>query len=186
PGDTVLIHTAAAGVGIILCQWSHHLGATVLGTVGSPAKAQRATAHSVATPERAKGARAHGCDPPILYREQDFVDATRKIVAAGVDVVFDGVGKDTFVRSLGCVRPFGLMVNYGNASGHVPPFELLMLARGSVSICRPGVSSFTRDVPTMRKAAAELFDLVRKGALRIEIGRTIALKDAAEAHRDLE
>ena len=172
PDDTVLIHTAAAGVGIILCQWSHHLGATVLGTVGSP--------------EKAKVARAHGCDHPILYREQDFVDATKKIVAAGVDVVFDGVGKDTFVRSLGCVRPFGLMVNYGNASGHVPPFELLMLARGSVSICRPGVSSFTRDVPTMRKAAAELFDLVRKGALRIEIGRTIALKDAAEAHRDLE
>lgn len=171
-GDSVLIHTAAAGVGIILCQWAHHLGATVLGTVGSP--------------EKARVAQAHGCDHTILYREQDFVEATKKIVPKGVDVVFDGVGKDTFVRSLGCVRPFGLMVNYGNASGHVPPFELLMLARGSVSICRPGVSSFTRDVPTMRQAAAELFDLVRKGALKIEIGRTVPLKDAAEAHRDLE
>jgi NADPH2:quinone reductase len=171
-GDSVLIHTAAAGVGIILCQWSKHLGATVIGTVGSP--------------EKARVAREHGCDHTILYRDQDFVEATKKIVPKGVSVVFDGVGKDTFVRSLGCVEPFGLMVNYGNASGHVPPFELLMLARGSVSICRPGVSSFTRDVPTMRQAAAELFELVRNGALKIEIGRTIPLKDAAEAHRDLE
>ena len=96
PGATVLIHTAAAGVGIILSQWSKHLGATVLGTVGSP--------------QKARIAQAHGCDHPILYREQDFVEAARKIVPGGVDVVFDGVGKDTFVRSLGCVRPFGLMV----------------------------------------------------------------------------
>jgi NADPH2:quinone reductase len=157
---------------MILCQWAKHLGATVLGTVGSP--------------QKARIAQAHGCEHPILYREQDFVEAARKIVPGGVDVVFDGVGKDTFVRSLGCVRPFGLMVNYGNASGHVPPFELLMLARGSVSICRPGVSSFTRDVPTMRRAAAELFELVRSGVLKIEIGRTHPLKDAAEAHRDVE
>jgi len=172
PGDSVLIHTAASGVGIILAQWSKHLGATVIGTVGSA--------------EKAAIAREHGCDHPILYRETDFVAATRAIVPQGVSVVFDGVGKDTFVRSLGCVRPFGLMVNYGNASGHVPPFELLLLARGSVSICRPGVSSFTRDVPTMRQAAAELFDLVRSGALRIEVGRTYPLKDAAQAHRDVE
>jgi len=172
PGDSVLIHTAAAGVGILLCQWSKHLGATVLGTVGSP--------------EKARIARAHGCDHTILYRELDFVEETKKLVPEGVSVVFDGVGKDTFVRSLGCVRPFGLMVNYGNASGHVPPFELLLLARGSVSICRPGVSSYTRDVPTMRRAAAELFELVRQGALKIEIGRTYPLKDAAAAHRDLE
>jgi NADPH:quinone reductase len=172
PGDSVLIHTAAAGVGIILSQWSKHLGATVLGTVGSP--------------DKARIAQAHGCDHPILYRDQDFVAEAKKLVPAGVSVVFDGVGKDTFVRSLGCVRPFGLMVNYGNASGHVPPFELLLLARGSVSICRPGVSSYTRDVPTMRRAAAELFELVRSGALKIEIGRTHPLKDAIEAHRDLE
>ncbi len=172
PGDSVLIHTAAAGVGIILCQWSKHLGATVLGTVGSP--------------EKAEIARAHGCDHPILYRETDFVAEANRLVPGGVSVVFDGVGKDTFVRSLGCVQPFGLMVNYGNASGHVPPFELLLLARGSVSICRPGVSSYTRDVPTMRRAAAELFELVRSGVLTIEIGRTHALADAAEAHRDLE
>jgi len=171
-GDTVLIHTAAAGVGMILCQWAKHLGATVLGTVGSE--------------EKAKIAKAHGCDHTILYREKDFVEETKKIAPGGVDVVFDGVGKDTFVKSLECTRPFGLMVNYGNASGHVPPFELLLLARGSVSICRPGVSSYTRDVATMRKAAAELFELVRTGALRIEIGRTYKLEDAATAHRDLE
>jgi NADPH2:quinone reductase len=172
PGDTVLIHTAAAGVGLILCQWSKHLGATVLGTVGSP--------------EKAAFARAHGCDHTILYREADFVAATNALVPGGVSVVFDGVGKDTFVRSLGCVRPFGLMVNYGNASGHVPPFELLLLAKGSVSICRPGVSSFVRDVTTMRKAAAELFDLVKRGVLKIEISHTYALKEAEAAHRDLE
>ncbi len=100
--------------------------------------------------------------------------------------MFDGVGKDTFVRSLGCVRPFGAMVNYGNASGHVPPFELLWLAKGSVTISRPGYSSYARDTTTMQAAAAELFDLVRHGAMRIEIGHTYPLKDAAEAHRDLE
>ena len=104
----------------------------------------------------------------------------------GVSVVFDGVGKDTFVRSLGCVRPFGAMVNYGNASGHVPPLELLLLAKGSVTISRPGYSSYARDVPTMRAGAAELFDLVRRGILKIEIGKTYPLKDAADAHRDLE
>ena len=172
PGDTVLIHTAAAGVGIILCQWAKHLGATVIGTVGSEAKARIAT--------------AHGCDHAILYRERDFVEETLRLVPDGVSVVFDGVGKDTFVKSLGCTRPFGLMVNYGNASGHVPPFELLLLARGSVSICRPGVSSYTRDAKVMRQAAAELFELVKSGALKIEIGRTYRLEDAAQAHRDLE
>jgi NADPH2:quinone reductase len=171
-GDVVLIHGIAGGVGLALCEWSKHLGAIVIGTVGSN--------------EKAALVKAHGCDHTILYRETDFVEATKKIVPDGVDVVFDGVGKDTFVKSLECTRPFGLMVNYGNASGHVPPFELLLLARGSVSICRPGVSSYTRDVTTMRKAAAELFELVRTGALRIEIGRTYKLEDAATAHRDLE
>ena len=172
PGDTVLIHTAASGVGVILCQWSKHLGATVIGTVGSSAKADIA--------------RAHGCDHTILYRDVDFVEETNKLVPGGVSVVFDGVGKDTFVRSLGCVQPFGAMVNYGNASGHVPPFELLLLARKSITISRPGFSSYTRDVPTMRAGAAELFDLVRRRVLTIEIGQTYPLKDAAEAHRALE
>jgi NADPH2:quinone reductase len=173
PGDVILIHAAASGVGLILCQWSKHLGATVIGTVGSLAKAEIA--------------QAHGCDHTILYREVDFVESVRKIVPGGVAAVFDGVGKDTFVQSLGCVRPFGMLVNYGNASGHPPPIDLLQLAkRGSLSVSRPALSSLTADVPSMRAAAAELFDLVRRGALKIAIGCTYALRDAAAAHRDIE
>jgi len=173
PGDAILIHTAASGVGLILCQWSKHLGAIVIGTVGSHAKAQIA--------------QAHGCDHTILYREVDFVDAVRKIVPGGVAAAFVGVGKDTFVPSLGCVRPFGMLVNYGNASGHPPPIDLLQLAkRGSLSVSRPALSSLTADVPSMRAAAAELFDLVGRGALKIAIGRSYALRDAAAAHRDIE
>jgi NADPH:quinone reductase len=172
-GDTVLIHTAAGGVGVILCQWSKHLGATVIGTVGSP--------------EKARIAQAHGCDHAILYREVDFVAAVRAIAPQGVAAVFDGVGKDTFTASLDCVRPFGMLVNYGNASGHPPPLDLLLLAkRGSLSVCRPALSSLTADVPAMRAAAAELFDLVERGILEIEIGRTYPLADAAAAHRDIE
>jgi NADPH2:quinone reductase len=172
-GDTVLLHTAAGGVGLILCQWSKHLGATVIGTVGSPEKAQIAT--------------AHGCDHAVLYREVDFVAAVKAIAPQGVSAVFDGVGKDTFTASLDCVRPFGMLVNYGNASGHPPPIDLLQLAkRGSLSVCRPALSSLTADVAAMRVAAAELFDLVARGILKIEIGRTYALADAADAHRDVE
>jgi NADPH:quinone reductase len=173
PGDTILIHTAAGGVGMILCQWSKHLGATVIGTVGSK--------------EKAEIAKAHGCDHAILYREVDFVAAVKAIVPQGVSAVFDGVGKDTFLASLDCVRPFGMLVNYGNASGHPPPLDLLLLAkRGSLSVCRPALSSLTADVPAMRAAAAELFDLVARGVLDIEIGGTYPLQDAAGAHRDIE
>ena len=173
PGDTILIHTAAAGVGMILCQWSKHLGATVIGTVGSK--------------EKAAIAKAHGCDHAILYREVDFVAAVKAIVPQGVSAVFDGVGKDTFAASLDCVRPFGMLVNYGNASGHPPPLDLLLLAkRGSLSVCRPALSSLTADVPAMRAAAAELFDLVARGVLKIEIGGAYPLQDAAVAHRDIE
>jgi NADPH2:quinone reductase len=173
PGDTILIHAAASGVGLLLVQWAKHLGATVIGTVGTPLKAEVAA--------------AHGCDHTILYREQDFVAAVRAIVSAGVTAVFDGVGKDTFMASLDCVRPFGMLVNYGNASGHVPPVDLLLLAKkGSLSVCRPALSSHIGDVASMRAAAAELFDLVARGVLRIEIGRTYALRDAVAAHRDIE
>jgi NADPH:quinone reductase len=173
PRDAVLIHTAAGGVGMILCQWAKHLGATVIGTVGSPAKAEIA--------------RAHGCDHAVLYREGDFVAAVKAIVPAGVAAVFDGVGKDTFMRSLDCVRRFGMLVNFGNASGHPPPIDLLQLAkRGSLSVCRPALSSLTADVPAMRAAATELFDLVARGVLEIEVGGVYALKDAARAHRDIE
>jgi NADPH:quinone reductase len=173
PNEPLLVHTAAGGVGTILCQWSKHLGAIVIGTVGAQAKAQIA--------------KAHGCDHTILYRDVDFVAAVKAIAQQGVAAVFDGVGRDTFVECLDCVRPFGMLVNYGNASGHPPPIDLLQLAkRGSLSICRPALSSFIADVKTMRAAAAELFDLVARGVLTIEISRTYALHDAAKAHRDIE
>src|SRR5207244_3390266 len=111
----------------------------------------------------------------------------KAIAPQGVSAVFDGVGKDTFMASLDCVRPFGMLVNYGNASGHPPPVDLLQLAkRGSLSVCRPALSSLTADVAAMRAAATELFDLVGRGILRIEIGGSYALADAAAAHRDIE
>jgi len=172
-GDTILVHTAAGGVGNILCQWCKHLGVTVIGTVGSAEKAQIA--------------KAHGCDHTVLYREVDFVPAVKAIVPQGVSAVYDGVGKDTFTASLDCVRPFGMLVNYGNASGHPPPLDLLQLAkRGSLSVSRPALSSLTADGPAMRAAAAELFDLVARGILTIEIGGSYPLEAAARAHRDIE
>jgi NADPH:quinone reductase len=173
PGDTILVHGAAGGVCLILCQWAKHLGATVIGTVGSR--------------EKAKIAQQHGCDHAILYRETDFLAAVKAIVPAGVAAVYDGVGKDVFLASLDCVRPFGMLVNYGNASGHPPPLDLLLLAKkGSLSVSRPALSRLSADVSAMREAAAELFDLVRNGALGIEIGATYALADAASAHRAVE
>jgi NADPH2:quinone reductase len=171
--DTILIHAAASGVGLLLAQWSKYLGATVIGTVGSA--------------DKAKVAQDHGCDHTILYRKTDFVAAVRQIVPQGVTAVFDGVGKDTFIASFDCVRPFGMLVNYGNASGHVPPVDLLLLAKkGSLSVCRPALSSHIGDPAGMRAAAAELFDLVAHGVLKVEIGRAYPLKEAAAAHRDIE
>ncbi len=173
PGDTILIHAAASGVGLLLCQWSKHLGATVLGTVGSREKA-------------AAGA-AFGCDHPILYREVDFVGEVRKLFPAGVAAVFDGVGKDTFEKSLDCVRLFGMVVNYGNASGHPPPLDLILLSKkGSISVSRPGINSYLADPQAIAAACAELFDMVGRGILKVEINNTYALRDAANAHRDLE
>lgn len=173
PGDSVLIHAAASGVGLVLAQWSKHLGATVIGTVGSP--------------EKAAIAAAHGCDHTILYRETDFVAAVRRICPKGVAAVFDGVGKDTFLASLDCVRPFGMLVNYGNASGHPPPLDLLLLAKkGSLSVTRPAFSHHIADPADLKAACDELFDLLERGILKVEIGKSYALKDAAEAHRDVE
>jgi NADPH2:quinone reductase len=173
PGDTVLIHTAAAGVGMILSQWARHLGATVIGTVGSP--------------EKARIAAAHGCDHAILYRETDFVAAVKEIAPQGVHAVYDGVGKDTFMPSLDCLRPFGIIVNYGNASGHVPPLDILDLSKkGALSVSRPGLSHYLKEPGALHAAAADLFALVADGTLRIEIGRTYPLRDAAQAHRDVE
>jgi len=173
PGDTILIHAAASGVGLLLTQWSKHLGATVIGTVGSAEKAAIAS--------------AHGCDHPILYRETDFVAAVKKIVPRGVSAVFDGVGKDTFMASIDCVKRFGMLVNYGNASGHVPPVDLLLLAKkGSLSVCRPAFSSYIEEPGEFQSASNELFDLVKRGVLNVEISQRYALRDAAQAHRDLE
>jgi NADPH:quinone reductase len=173
PGDRVLIHAAASGVGLILCQWAKHLGAIVIGTVGSREKAQVVA--------------DHGCDHPILYREVDFVAAVKKIVPEGVAAVFDGVGKDVFIPSLDCVRPFGMLVNYGNASGHVPAVDLLLLAKkGSLAVSRPAFSFHIAEPEAYCTACRELFDLVRRGVLNLEIGKDYALRDAVQAHRDLE
>ena len=173
PGDTILVHAAASGVGLLLCQWAKHLGATVLGTVGTAGKA--------------KLVRENGCDHAILYRDADFVAAVKELVPKGVRAVFDGVGKDTLVPSFDCTQPFGILVNYGNASGHVPPFDLLLLAKkGSLSVCRPAYSSHVADPTDYRAACDELFDLVKHGVLHVESGGSYALHDAAQAHRDLE
>ena len=173
PENTVLIHAAASGVGSLLAQWSSHLGATVIGTVGSERKAAFA--------------RAHGCRHTILYREEDFVAAAKRIAPAGVCAVFDGVGKDTFLRSLDCIKPFGAMVNYGNASGPVPPFNVLLLGlKGCIALHRPGFSWYANTPETRAAACGELFELVRRGVLRIEIGASFPLERAADAHREAE
>jgi NADPH2:quinone reductase len=174
PGEPVLVHAAASGVGGLLVQWSKHLGATVIGTAGSPGKAARAE--------------ALGCAHTVLYRDVDFVPAVKKLTdGVGVAVVFDGVGKDTFVRSIDCTRPFGLLVNYGNASGHVPPIDLIDLAtKGSLSVCRPGLHYYIGDTASLRAGAAEIFELAAAGVLDVKPSRSYALKDAAEAHRDVE
>ena len=173
PGEAVLIHAAASGVGSLLAQWCHALGATVIGTVGSVAKAEFA--------------RAHGCDHTILYREDDFVAETRRIAPDGVAAVFDGVGKDTFVRSFDVVRPFGALVNYGNASGPVPAFPLILLAqKGCLVLHRPGFGWHANTPSTRQAACDELFEMLRRGRMTVEIFATFALKDAAEAHRAVE
>jgi NADPH2:quinone reductase len=173
PGDPILIHGAASGVGILLCQWSKHLGASVIGTIGSKSKWDTVA--------------ANGCDYPVLYREVDFVNEVRRLFPAGVCAVFDGVGKDTFEKSLDCVRPFGIIVNYGNTSGHPPPLDLILLAKkGSLSVSRPGFSSYQSDARLFAAACTELFDLVHRGVLRVSESKTYPLRDAARAHRDLE
>jgi len=173
-GDTILVHAAAGGVGLILCQWAKHLGATVIGTVGSADKAALA--------------KAHGCDHTILYREVDFVAKVKEITGGvGVPVVYDAVGKDTFLKSLDCISPMGLMVNFGNASGPAEPINVLLLSqKGSLYLTRPTLFTYTAKREDLVATANDLFDVVKKGAVKIEINQTYALKDAAQAHRDLE
>jgi NADPH2:quinone reductase len=172
-GHIILVHAAAGGVASFLCQWSKHLGATVVGTVGSTEKAQVA--------------RASGCDHIILYREVDFVREVNRLFPNGVSAVFDGVGKDTFLPSLECLDPFGTLVNFGNASGAPPPLDIRLLgARGSEMVTRMGMGFFFKDREIQAKAAAEIFDLMTRGILTARIERTYPLCDAAQAHRDLE
>ena len=172
-GDTVLIHAAASGVGLLLVQWSKHFGATVIGTVGNA--------------EKARIAAAHGCDHTILYREVDFVEAAKRIAPQGVNAVFDGVGLDTFEKSFDCMAPFGMIVNYGNASGHVPPLDIMKLSlKGSLSVSRPGVSHFLGDPARFRELCTGLFDAVARGILKTTAIRTYPLADAVAAHRDAE
>jgi NADPH:quinone reductase len=174
PGDTILFHAAAGGVGTIACQWAKRLGASVIGTVGSRQKAALAA--------------AHGCDHVIVTSEEDFVKRVREITGGeGVQVVYDSVGKDTFMRSLDCLVPRGLIVSFGQSSGMVPPFDIPILSeKGSLYLTRPTLMHYTSSRKELTKSASALFDAVRLGDVKIEIGQTYPLRDAATAHRDLE
>jgi NADPH:quinone reductase len=173
-GDAVLIQAAAGGVGLIATQWAKALGATVIGTVGSAAKAELA--------------KAHGCDHVINYSTESFPQRVREITGGeGVAVVYDGVGKDTFAGSLDSLRPMGMMVTFGNASGPVPPLDLLTLTqKGSLFVTRPTLMHYTAKRADLAALGAELFEVVASGKVRIEVNQTYALKDAAQAHADLE
>ncbi len=173
PGDTILIHAAAGGVGLIVCQWAKALGATVIGTVGNDDKAALA--------------QAHGCDHAIVLSRENFTDRVRELTdGEGVPVVYDSIGKDTFTGSLDCLRPLGMMVTFGNASGPVPPLDLLELSRrGSLFITRPSLFAYTALRSDLVSMAEELFNVVASGKVRIEVNQSYALKDAAQAHADL-
>ena len=173
-GDTILFHAAAGGVGLIACQWAKSLGATVIGTVGSD--------------EKAKLAKAHGCDYPIVYTREDFVEKVKEITKGEkVPVVYDGVGKDTFLKSLDCLRPTGLMVSFGQSSGAIGPIDLGILAgKGSLYVTRPTLNTYAAKRADMVAMAKDLFDAVLSGAVKIEVNQTYPLKDAAKAHADLQ
>ena len=173
-GDHILIHAAAGGVGSIVCQWAKHIGATVIGTVGSP--------------EKADLAQKHGCDHPIRYQDEDFVSRIREITQGkGVDVVYDSVGRSTFMQSLDCLRPMGMMVSFGQASGPVPPIDTgILAAKGSLFLTRPSLMAYTASREDLLAHAHDLFNVVEKGVVKIEIRQTYPLAEASRAHRDLE
>jgi len=173
-GQTILIHAAAGGVGLIACQWAKALGATVIGTVGSD--------------EKAELARAHGCDHPIVYTRENFTERVREITGgAGVPVVYDSIGKDTFVHSLDALAPLGMMVSFGNSSGPIAPIDSGMLAsRGSLFFTRPSLFSYIAKREDLERSANELFDVVTSGKVKITVSQTFALKDVAQAHIALE
>ncbi|MBI1650097.1 quinone oxidoreductase family protein [Hyphomicrobium sulfonivorans] len=170
----LLFHAAAGGVGLIACQWAKALGATMIGTVGSP--------------EKMELAKAAGCTHVINYRTEDFVTRVRELTGGqGCDVVYDSIGKDTFPASLDCLKPKGLWVSFGNASGPVPPFDIgLLSAKGSLFATRPSVMAYTATRADLLANANELFEMIASGAIRPNISRTYPLRDVAEAHRDLE
>jgi NADPH2:quinone reductase len=173
-GQTILIHAAAGGVGLLVCQWAKALGATVIGTVS--------------TDEKAALARAHGCDHAIIYTRENFTERVRELTGGvGVPVVYDSIGKDTFVGSLDALAPLGMMVSFGNASGKLDPINAGMLtARGSLFFTRPTLSSYIAKRADREQATTELFEMVQSGRIKININQTYALKDAAHAHRDLQ
>jgi NADPH2:quinone reductase len=173
-GDTILIHAAAGGIGLIACQWAKALGATVIGTVGND--------------EKAELARVHGCDHPIVYTREDFVGEVERITnGAKLPVVYDSVGKDTFLKSLDCLAPRGLMVSFGNASG--PPDAIapgLLAQKGSLFLTRPTLFHYVATRSALDQAASELFDVVGSGRVKVEIKQRVPLSEAAAAHRALE
>lgn len=173
PGQTILVHAAAGGVGLIMVQWAKRLGATVIGTVS--------------TPDKAELAKAHGADHVVLATE-DLVAAVKRITAgAMLPVVYDSVGKDSFTASLDCLAPLGMMVSFGNASGAVPPVDIGVLsAKGSLYLTRPTLASYTSRRDDLLACAGELFDVVASGAVRLRINQSYPLRDAAQAHRELE
>jgi len=173
-GDTILIHAAAGGVGLVMCQWASALGATVIGTVSSE--------------EKAELARAHGCDHPILYTHQDFVEEVKKLTGGEMlPVVYDSVGRTTFAKSLDCLKKRGLMVLFGSSSGPVPPFDPGLLAqKGSLFLTRPTLFDYIGTRQELEQSASDLFEIVGSGKVKVEIKQRFPLKDAAEAHRVLE
>ena len=173
PGDTVVWHAAAGGVGLIACQWLAALGVTTIGTVGSD--------------EKARLAKAHGCHHVIDYSRENFLDRVKEITkGAGVPVVYDSVGKDTFDRSIECLRPFGMIVSFGNASGPVPPINFAKVLKGSLFLTRPSLMQYTARREDLVAAARDLFDIVLSGKVKIEVNQRYPLREAAQAHRDLE
>lgn len=174
PGETILIHAAAGGVGLIVCQWAKALGATVIGTVGSD--------------EKAELARSHGCDHPIVYTRQDFAAEVEKITnGKKLPVVYDSVGRETFMKSLDCLAPRGLMVSFGNASG--PPEAIapgLLAQKGSLFLTRPTLNDYIASRQELEASAKELFEVIGSGKVKVEVKQRFKLKDAAQAHRALE
>ncbi|PRF28220.1 quinone oxidoreductase [Burkholderia multivorans] len=173
-GDTILIHAAAGGVGLLVCQWAKALGATVIGTVGSD--------------EKAELAKAHGCDHPIVYTRENFTQRVKEITnGAGVPVVYDSIGKDTYIGSLDCLAPLGYFVSFGNASGPLPPIDSKEFSsRGSLFFTRPTLFSYIAKRADLESAAAELFDVILSGKVKTSINQRYPLAEVGRAHADLE